>query len=29
MKLLRREDYPGGKFTNAFVGYGPEETSSN
>jgi len=26
MKLLRRDDYPGGKFTNAFVGYGPEET---
>lgn len=28
MKLLRREDYPGGKFTNAFVGYGPEETDT-
>jgi len=28
MKLLRREDYPGGKFTNAFVGYGPEETEA-
>jgi lactoylglutathione lyase len=26
MKLLRRDDYPDGKFTNAFVGYGPEET---
>jgi len=26
MTLLRRDDYPGGKFTNAFVGYGPEET---
>jgi lactoylglutathione lyase len=26
MKLLRRDDYPGGKFTNAFVGYGPEDT---
>lgn len=25
MTLLRREDYPGGKFTNAFVGYGPED----
>ncbi len=22
MKLLRRKDYPDGKFTNAFVGYG-------
>ena len=28
MKLLRRDDYPGGKFTNAFVGYGPEETET-
>ncbi|MEO1791602.1 MAG: lactoylglutathione lyase [Cyanobacteria bacterium J06629_19] len=24
MKLLRKKDYPGGKFTNAFVGYGDE-----
>ncbi|GMU51320.1 MAG: hypothetical protein AMXMBFR33_04660 [Candidatus Xenobia bacterium] len=24
MKLLRRKDYPGGKFTLAFLGYGPE-----
>lgn len=24
MQLLRRKDYPGGKFTLAFVGYGPE-----
>ena len=24
MKLLRQKDYPGGKFTLAFVGYGPE-----
>lgn len=24
MKLLRRKDYPEGKFTLAFVGYGPE-----
>ena len=24
MKLLRRKDYPGGKFTLAFVGYGAE-----
>lgn len=25
MQLLRRKDYPGGRFTLAFVGYGPEE----
>jgi lactoylglutathione lyase len=25
MRLLRREDFPEGKFTLAFVGYGPEE----
>jgi lactoylglutathione lyase len=24
MKLLRRQDYPEGKFTLAFVGFGPE-----
>ncbi len=24
MRLLRRQDYPAGKFTLAFVGYGPE-----
>ena len=24
MQLLRRKDYPGGEFTLAFVGYGPE-----
>lgn len=24
MKLLRKKDYPDGKFTNAFVGYGDE-----
>jgi lactoylglutathione lyase len=24
MKLLRRNDYPDGRFTLAFVGYGPE-----
>ena len=24
MRLLRRQDYPGGRFTNAFVGYGDE-----
>ncbi len=26
MKLLRKLDYPDGKFTLAFVGYGPEES---
>lgn len=26
MSLLRRKDYPEGRFTLAFVGYGPEET---
>lgn len=25
MELLRRKDFPGGKFTLAFVGYGPED----
>lgn len=25
MTLLRRQDYPGGRFTLAFVGYGPEK----
>jgi lactoylglutathione lyase len=25
MRLLRRRDYPAGRFTLAFVGYGPEE----
>jgi lactoylglutathione lyase len=28
MKLLRRKDYPGGRFTLAFVGYGDESTDS-
>ncbi len=28
MKLLRRQDYPGGRFTLAFVGYGDEATHS-
>jgi lactoylglutathione lyase len=28
MKLLRRKDYPDGKFTLAFVGYGEEEGST-
>jgi len=26
MKLLRRKDYPSGRFTLAFVGYGDEDT---
>ncbi len=25
MEVLRRQDYPSGRFTLAFVGYGPEE----
>jgi lactoylglutathione lyase len=28
MKLLRQEDYPDGRFTLAFVGYGDEETNT-
>jgi lactoylglutathione lyase len=28
MSLLRKQDYPEGKFTLAFVGYGPEESSA-
>ncbi len=24
MKVLRKTDYPDGKFTNTFIGYGPE-----
>ncbi len=28
MKLLRKQDYPGGKFTLAFVGYGDEKDNS-
>jgi len=28
MKLLRRQDYPGGEFTLAFVGYGDEASSA-
>ena len=28
MKLLRKKDYPGGRFTLAFVGYGDEESSA-
>ncbi|EAU53441.1 lactoylglutathione lyase [Mariprofundus ferrooxydans] len=28
MRLLRRKDYPGGRFTLAFVGYGDESDSA-
>jgi len=28
MRLLRRKDYPGGRFTLAFVGYGDESEST-
>ena len=28
MTLLRRQDYPEGRFTLAFVGYGPEEDTA-
>ena len=28
MKLLRRKDYEGGRFTLAFVGYGDEESTA-
>lgn len=28
MKLLRRTDYPEGRFTLAFIGYGDEETNA-
>ncbi|MGD9535788.1 MAG: lactoylglutathione lyase [Alphaproteobacteria bacterium] len=28
MKLLRKNDYPGGRFTLAFVGYGDEASST-
>jgi lactoylglutathione lyase len=28
MKLLRRKDYPGGRFTLAFVGYGAERDTT-
>ena len=27
MKLLRKRDIPEEKYTNAFLGYGPEETN--
>ena len=28
MRLLRRKEYPGGRFTLAFVGYGDESDST-
>lgn len=28
MTLLRRKDYPGGEFTNVFVGYGEEQDNT-
>ena len=28
MKVLRNTDYPGGKFTNVFIGYGPENETT-
>jgi lactoylglutathione lyase len=28
MSVLRKADYPDGKFTNCFVGYGPEESDT-
>ena len=28
MRLLRRQDYPEGRFTNAFVGYGAESENA-
>ena len=28
MKLIRKQDFPGGKFTLAFLGYGPEESNT-
>ena len=28
MELLRKVDYPGGRFTNAFVGYGSESETA-
>ena len=28
MRLLRRKDYPGGRFTNVFVGYGDEASAA-
>ena len=28
MRILRRKDYPGGRFTNVFVGYGDEASAA-
>lgn len=28
MKILRNTDYPGGRFTNVFVGFGPENITT-
>ena len=28
MQVLRQKEYPGGKFTNTFVGYGDEESTT-
>lgn len=28
MKILRRNDYPEGKFTNVFIGFGPENVTT-
>jgi lactoylglutathione lyase len=28
MRLLRKTDYPEGKFTNAFIGYGAEDANT-
>ena len=28
MRVLRKTDYPGGRFTNVFVGYGSEDTDA-
>ena len=28
MKVLRQKEYPGGKFTNTFVGYGDEDSNT-
>ena len=28
MKVLRRKDFPGGKFTNVFMGYGEEDQNT-
>ncbi len=28
MQVLRQKEYPDGKFTNTFVGYGPEESNT-